>query len=431
MTVARIDALALSGGSAFGLDAAGGAMAWLHEQGRGVAVGAARVPIVPGAALFDLENGGDKAWGRRSPYFELGFAAAASRRRRVRARQRRRRLRRDDLRSQGRPRLGERDHLARLCRRRARRGQFGRARDARADAPFLGRALRARRRVRRSSAPAQPTSDALALVLKRDELANTTLAIVATDAPLDKAQATRVARMASAGFALALRPAHAPADGDVVFAASTARAARAPDLRDLTEIGMLAAECLARAIARGVYEATPLPFAGRAAELEGEVGAVSAGPAHRLLPNARQNRSARNGAGSTIGVSPLIICASSRPLTGPSVSPRCWWPKSNHRPLWRGAGPITGSMSGRQGRRPSQGAGSSRSPSGNISRAERLEQIEMGRRSGIVAAGEFGAGGEANAARHRRQQIAAFEIEHRPAERGAAAARCSACGSRA
>jgi D-aminopeptidase len=79
---------------------------------------------------------------------------------------------------------------------------------------------------------------------------------------LGKAEATRVALMASAGFALALRPAHAPADGDIVFAASTARAALTPTLRDLTEIGMLAAECVARAVARGVYEATPLPFAG-------------------------------------------------------------------------------------------------------------------------------------------------------------------------
>ena len=117
-----------------------------------------------------------------------------------------------------------------------------------------------------------PGADALAFALKREEPANTTLAIVATDAPLDKAQATRVAKMATAGFALALRPAHAPADGDVVFAASTARAARAPDLRDLTEIGMLAAECLARAIARGVYEATPLPFEGAMQSWKGKWG---------------------------------------------------------------------------------------------------------------------------------------------------------------
>ena len=68
----------------------------------------------------------------------------------------------------------------------------------------------------------------------------------------------RVAIMAQDGIALALRPAHAPTDGDVVFAATTSRAVREPDVRDLTEIGMLAAECLARAIARGVYEATSL-----------------------------------------------------------------------------------------------------------------------------------------------------------------------------
>ncbi|HYA72467.1 MAG TPA: P1 family peptidase, partial [Roseiarcus sp.] len=87
-------------------------------------------------------------------------------------------------------------------------------------------------------------------------------AVVATDAPFDKAQMTRIAIMASGGLAMALRPAFAPADGDIVFAASTRRAARAPTLRDLTEIGLLAAECLARAIARGVYEATALPFPG-------------------------------------------------------------------------------------------------------------------------------------------------------------------------
>ena len=73
-----IDAIALSGGSAFGLDAAAGVQAWLREQGRGFAVRAARVPIVPAAILFDLLNGGDKDWGRYPPYRELGYAAAAS-----------------------------------------------------------------------------------------------------------------------------------------------------------------------------------------------------------------------------------------------------------------------------------------------------------------------------------------------------------------
>ena len=77
-TVERIDALALAGGSAFGLEAGGGVQAWLAEQGRGFAVGGAVIPIVPGAIMFDLLNGGDKAWGRFAPYRELGYAAAAA-----------------------------------------------------------------------------------------------------------------------------------------------------------------------------------------------------------------------------------------------------------------------------------------------------------------------------------------------------------------
>src|SRR3972149_5314127 len=77
-TVDGIDAIVLSGGSAFGLDAASGAQAWLREQGRGFAVGSARVPIVPGAILFDLLSGGDKAWGRYPPYREFGYEAAKS-----------------------------------------------------------------------------------------------------------------------------------------------------------------------------------------------------------------------------------------------------------------------------------------------------------------------------------------------------------------
>ena len=77
-TVERIDAIALSGGSAFGLDAGGGVQAWLAEQGRGLAVRGAVIPIVPGAIMFDLLNGGDKAWGRFAPYRDLGYAAAAN-----------------------------------------------------------------------------------------------------------------------------------------------------------------------------------------------------------------------------------------------------------------------------------------------------------------------------------------------------------------
>ena len=78
MTVEKIDAIALGGGSAFGLEAAAGVMAWLSEHGRGFAMRTVRVPIVPGAILFDLLNGGDKAWGRFPPYRELGYTAAAA-----------------------------------------------------------------------------------------------------------------------------------------------------------------------------------------------------------------------------------------------------------------------------------------------------------------------------------------------------------------
>src|ERR1700719_327204 len=78
MTVERIDAIALSGGSAFGLDAAAGVQAWLREQGRGFAVAGMVVPIVPRAILFDLNNGGDKDWGRFAPYRDLGYAATAA-----------------------------------------------------------------------------------------------------------------------------------------------------------------------------------------------------------------------------------------------------------------------------------------------------------------------------------------------------------------
>src|SRR5256714_12086426 len=77
-TVERIDAVVLSGGSAFGLDAAGGVQAWMRERGRGFAIGNIRVPIVPGAIVFDLLNGGNKDWGRFPPYRDLGYAAAAN-----------------------------------------------------------------------------------------------------------------------------------------------------------------------------------------------------------------------------------------------------------------------------------------------------------------------------------------------------------------
>jgi D-aminopeptidase len=104
--------------------------------------------------------------------------------------------------------------------------------------------------------------DHLTLRLKSDTPSSTDLMVVVTDAALTKTQLKRVATMAQDGCGLALRPAHAPMDNDVVFAAATARVSAAPDIRDLTEIGMLGAECVARAIARGIYEAAPLSVPG-------------------------------------------------------------------------------------------------------------------------------------------------------------------------
>jgi L-aminopeptidase/D-esterase-like protein len=90
---------------------------------------------------------------------------------------------------------------------------------------------------------------------------NTTLAVVVTDADLTKPQAKRLAMIAQTGFARAIYPVHAPLDGDVLFAVATGEKPIDP-LVGLTELGMVAANVVARAIARGVYTATALPFPG-------------------------------------------------------------------------------------------------------------------------------------------------------------------------
>jgi D-aminopeptidase len=262
MTVERVDGFVLSGGSAFGLDAAGGAMAYLFERGRGFPAHDTRVPIVPGASLFDLANGGDKAWGMKPPYWELGYRAAAAA---------------GPVFALGTEGAGYGANVFGL------KGGLGSA-SAFASRGFCIGALAAANpggRVTRGESrhfwaapyerdgefgghghgPRDP-EDHLALRLRSDGPANTILVVVATDAALAKAQVKRLAIMAEGGFALACRPAHSPVDGDLVFAAATGRAAEAPDVRDLAEIGMLAAECVARSIARAVYEATPLKVEG-------------------------------------------------------------------------------------------------------------------------------------------------------------------------
>ncbi len=113
--------------------------------------------------------------------------------------------------------------------------------------------------------PSSFTPDMLTMRLKGGAAAtaveNTTLAVVVTDAVLTKPQAKRLAMIAQTGFARAIYPVHAPLDGDVVFAAATGQRPIDP-LAGLTELGMVAANVVARAIARGVYTAAALPFPG-------------------------------------------------------------------------------------------------------------------------------------------------------------------------
>jgi L-aminopeptidase/D-esterase-like protein len=264
-TVEQIHGIALSGGSAFGLEAGGGVQAWLAEQGRGFAVGGALVPIVPGAICFDLLNGGSKAWGRFAPYRELGYAAAVAAS--------------DDF-ALGSAGAGLGATTATF------KGGIGSASASTpggvkvaalavvnaigsvtvGDGPWFWAApFEAGGELGGRGLPTSFTPDMLAMRIKGGNAAtaveNTTLAVVVTDAALTKPQAKRLAMIAQTGFARAIYPAHAPLDGDVVFAAATGEKPIDP-LAGLTELGMVAANVMARAIARGVYEATALPFPG-------------------------------------------------------------------------------------------------------------------------------------------------------------------------
>jgi L-aminopeptidase/D-esterase-like protein len=275
LTVQGIDAIALSGGSAFGLDSASGVQAWMREEGRGFAVGAARVPIVPGAVMFDLLAGGDKDWDRFPPYRELGYAAAANA------------AQGSALGSVG---AGLGATTVNL------KGGIGSASGTHED--FTVGALAVVNAVGSVTIGDGPCfwaapfecagefggrgfpwplpADALAIRIKGTERASTTLVVVATDALLSKAQANRLAVMAQTGLARAIYPVHTPLDGDAVFAASTGRKPLSDPVFGLTRLGALAADVVARAIARAVYEATPLSFPGALPSWQQRFGSSSA-----------------------------------------------------------------------------------------------------------------------------------------------------------
>ncbi len=261
-TVEGIDAFILSGGSAFGLDAASGAQAYMREQGRGFRVRDAVVPIIPAAIMFDLLNGGDKSWGRYPPYRELGYEATKTASIDFR------------LGSFG---AGLGATTAAL------KGGVGSASALTADGITIGALVvvnavgttvigdgphfwaapfEQNNEFGGRKWPAQISSADLALRAKGGPAENTTIAVIATDARLNKSQCNRLAVMAQDGFARAIYPVHTPLDGDVIFAAATGTKPLDEPHYGLAELGMLAANVMARAIARGVYEATALPFPG-------------------------------------------------------------------------------------------------------------------------------------------------------------------------
>ncbi|MEM6759753.1 MAG: P1 family peptidase [Pseudomonadota bacterium] len=259
-SVAQVDALVLSGGSAFGLDACSGVVEGLRAAGRGFRVGSATVPIVPGAILFDLLNGGKKDW-LSNPYAALGLAAYKSAENRT------------GIGSIG---AGTGATTAMM------KGGLGTASFTLGNGITVG-AIVAANPMGAVTTPgdrhfwaapfevgaefggqgvdpatglgSQPPSRKIATMMERG---NTTIAVVATDATLDKAQCQRMAIAAHDGITRATVPAHSPFDGDLVFAASTG-AHPLPDDSAMAEIGHAAALCLARAIARGVFAATAAP----------------------------------------------------------------------------------------------------------------------------------------------------------------------------
>ena len=263
--VDRADAVVLAGGSVYGLGAADAVCAALGARGRGFALvrqaGVPVSPVVPAAILYDLANGGQKGWGQAPPYARLGREALAAAS--------------DAPLALGRAGAGYGAMAG------AHRGGLGAASWTEGGvtvgavvavnsfgspyapgtdrfwaapweqgAEFGGRGVAAGT----GHAGLPPDTKLGDAKLGTGTRANTTIALVATDAALTKAQARRLAVMAQDGLARAIRPAHGPTDGDVVFAVATGQGAPAA-LPDLLALGTIAGDVLARAVARGVHAA--------------------------------------------------------------------------------------------------------------------------------------------------------------------------------
>ena len=232
--VKALHGLVLSGGSAFGLEAAGGLTSWLSVRGRGASIAGCCIPTVPGAILYDLANGGNKAWGEMPLYRQL--AARRPRRRRWQ----RRRVRRH----------GRRSRAASARRRRAATGvtvaalvavnpvgSVDHARQLDACGPGISS-----RRASSAARSRPPIATGHQLETKDGIADNTTIGLIATDAALDQGQLRRLAVMAQDGYAYAIRPIHTHLDGDVVFALTTAPAPVPQTADTLVRLGAIAAD---------------------------------------------------------------------------------------------------------------------------------------------------------------------------------------------
>ncbi|BBX30895.1 L-aminopeptidase/D-esterase [Mycolicibacterium mageritense DSM 44476 = CIP 104973] len=260
-TVRHVDAVVLSGGSAYGLAAADGVMTWLEQQGRGVAMAGGVVPIVPAAVIFDLPVGG---WENR-PTAEFGAAAAAA--------------------------AGTEFALGTVgggvgARAGVLKGGVGTASTALPGGVTVGVLVIVNAAgdvvdpatglpwmaalIEEFGLTAPPPGQLAAYADRHTELSplNTTIAVVATDAALSPAGCRRVAVAAHDGLARTIRPCHTPLDGDTVFALATGAvtvepdprtpAAMSPETALVTQIGAAAADCLARAVLVGVLAAEPV-----------------------------------------------------------------------------------------------------------------------------------------------------------------------------
>ncbi len=255
-TVKHVNALVLAGGSAFGLAAADGVSSELRAAGKGFAVGPHIVPIVPAAIIFDLGNG-DQGW-TDNPYpalgaqalagsaatFELGSVGAGTGATTVNLKGG---LGSASLKLPSGHMVGALVVVNALGSATVDESAHFHAAPCELDAEFGG------------LGPKINTNAAKTPLTKLHPSTATTIAIVATDASLSKAQCTRMATAAQDGMARALWPSHTPMDGDLIFGIATDEKPLKDEMHDTLNVGHAAALCLTRAIARGVYHATQSP----------------------------------------------------------------------------------------------------------------------------------------------------------------------------